>query len=269
MLRKNLFKFKTESKTNEEKKNYFVDSIEQKNMDLFAKFIEYYNMDRRKKRRFKCWNIISCASKVNNSEVFDVLVILGADINETDDYGDCAIHEACSVGFEQIFDNLIELGADINKRNKSGFTPLHYAIESKSINIFSKLIRLGADIHVSNKANFHGLHMACNNNSFEIMEKMIIPLPLETGCKPCGLLVHEFTCTRSTRFYLFMVLLVHGLLVHGLLVHGFTCSRICLFTDLLVHGFTCSRICLFTDLLVHGKPTYNFLFGYIKQNLPY
>lgn len=59
------------------------------------------------------------------------LVRYGADVNETDDKGRTALHNAARAGFTRVIDVLVASGADVNARMKSGETPLGLAVRKK------------------------------------------------------------------------------------------------------------------------------------------
>ena len=57
---------------------------------------------------------------------------------------------ACSYGFTEVFDLLIENGADINMANSKDWTPLHCSTRSGHLEITRALLRRGALTNIVN-----------------------------------------------------------------------------------------------------------------------
>jgi Ankyrin repeats (3 copies)/Domain of unknown function (DUF3471) len=53
----------------------------------------------------------------------------------------------------EMIELLLELGADINRQNLSGFTPLHHAVEAQAAEAIALLLKRGADTTVKNNRN--------------------------------------------------------------------------------------------------------------------
>jgi len=64
---------------------------------------------------------------------------------------------------------LLNAGTDVNKTNLSGFTPLHHAVESKSFEAAQLLLKHGANLNLKTKDNYTALEIAAIRND----EKMI------------------------------------------------------------------------------------------------
>ncbi|HEX4794594.1 MAG TPA: ankyrin repeat domain-containing protein, partial [Humisphaera sp.] len=64
------------------------------------------------------------AANFDNVEIVSALIASGADLKESDDLGNTALHLAATVGYQQIADILLKAGADPSAPNASGNTPL-------------------------------------------------------------------------------------------------------------------------------------------------
>lgn len=85
--------------------------------------------------------------KLLNDKVYDV--------NDTDAYGDSALHAAAQAGRYITVNSLIKkYNADVNLQNGVGSTPLHKAVISNNVPIISLLIKNGADATIANDAGF-------------------------------------------------------------------------------------------------------------------
>ncbi len=69
--------------------------------------------------------------KGEHSVWIEMLIKYGADVEETDDKGRTALHNAARAGFTQVIEVLIAAGAEVNARMPNGETPLALAIKKK------------------------------------------------------------------------------------------------------------------------------------------
>lgn len=73
-------------------------------------------------------------------------------VDETDEWGDTALHAAALKGRVTVVAYLLEHGADVNKRNAAGSTPLHKALAGGHAAVAELLVRHGADGDARNEA---------------------------------------------------------------------------------------------------------------------
>jgi ankyrin repeat protein len=60
----------------------------------------------------------------------------------------------------EMIELLLELGADINRQNLSGFTPLHHAVEAQAVEAIALLLERGADTTIKNNRNLTAAEFA-------------------------------------------------------------------------------------------------------------
>ena len=86
----------------------------------------------------------------------------GADINETNDYGDTLLTQLIISGnrTQKVVDFLLNNGMDANKQNREGFTPLMISIIHHADECFEKLVRHGVDLNIQNEQGINALMYA-------------------------------------------------------------------------------------------------------------
>jgi ankyrin repeat protein len=85
------------------------------------------------------------------TEIFELLLGHGADMNSKDNEGCTVFHRICSLETisPRIVNKLIENGADLDSKDNRGLTPLNYARDNGNLEIVALLIEHGAE----NEAN--------------------------------------------------------------------------------------------------------------------
>lgn len=63
-------------------------------------------------------------------------------VDDVDNCGTTALHDAVRSGSTEIFDLLVRFGADILRRNKTGFNCLHMAAEVGATNVINHLVQV-------------------------------------------------------------------------------------------------------------------------------
>jgi ankyrin repeat protein len=89
-------------------------------------------------------------------DIAALLIDEGADPDETDHFGNTALHLALT--FPDMVDLLLQSGADANSKNALGNTPLHLAVMDKRI--VEKLLSAGANVNARNGLDKTPLHYA-------------------------------------------------------------------------------------------------------------
>ncbi|EAY21207.1 hypothetical protein TVAG_283760 [Trichomonas vaginalis G3] len=95
---------------------------------------------------------IHLSIKYNNSDLFDYLLEIGADINQKNGFGETPLVMACKMLNSDIemVSYLIKKGADVNIPDRFANTPLHYAVLRDHVQIAQMLIENGADVNQPN-----------------------------------------------------------------------------------------------------------------------
>ncbi|KAJ1465579.1 ankyrin repeat-containing domain protein, partial [Baffinella frigidus] len=104
------------------------------------------------------------------SDVVQILLDHGADVNSKGYQGNTALHYACMSARVIVMRQLLKNGADVNVRTNvnyddpddyaGGDTPLHDAITYRSMGAIKLLLAHGADISIKEGQGMNSLHMA-------------------------------------------------------------------------------------------------------------
>lgn len=93
----------------------------------------------------KGWTALHWAAFYGKSEVVEILIKNGADVNAIGKFGQSPLLCAVCNNYENIVLKLIESGALVNQQDSEGLTPLHMAAGGGYINTVIMLILAGAD----------------------------------------------------------------------------------------------------------------------------
>ncbi|XP_017781655.1 PREDICTED: E3 ubiquitin-protein ligase MIB2-like [Nicrophorus vespilloides] len=99
---------------------------------------------------------------------FIILLNAGADPNGKDFNGNTPLHKAAKK-YPNFVDLLVCSGADVNVMNQKGFTPLHSAVLSSNEESVRILLAANADPNVRDREDKTALHIAIEMNLFKIM----------------------------------------------------------------------------------------------------
>ncbi len=108
-----------------------------------------------------------------HSEIFQILLENGADVNLETNYGFSPLHFAAESDTDTFIPPLVAQGADVNKANGKLFTPLHGACDKGNINAVKTLIEAGANVNVVDEDGFTPLLGAVMANNYELAEYLL------------------------------------------------------------------------------------------------
>ena len=106
------------------------------------------------------WTALHKACCNGHSDIVEVLLDRGADIEEITSCSTTPLKMACIKGHTSITKLLLDHGAEVNAVNASGFTALHNACERGHIECVEKLLVSGADVNIKNKDGYTPLDVA-------------------------------------------------------------------------------------------------------------
>ena len=138
---------------------------------------------KRKSNDIACYEYtpLHIAAHEDHTEIAELLIAKGAEVNAKDKYGYTPMHIAAADGCKELAELLIAKGADVNARSEQRSTPLHQAAMSCGDNyekIVELLIANGADVNAKyEEAEYEKgktpLHYAAREGNKEIAELLI------------------------------------------------------------------------------------------------
>ncbi|XP_071098527.1 uncharacterized protein [Haliotis cracherodii] len=120
----------------------------------------------------KGWTPVMNAASKGRKDVFDFLVLKGADITLTDYDNDNILHLACEGGNKALVEYLLPT-TDINKRGNKGWTPVMNAAWKGRKDVFDFLVSKGADITLTDYDNDNILNLACGGGNKALVEYLL------------------------------------------------------------------------------------------------
>ena len=137
---------------------------------------KYTYSDEREEDRLKVSNGmsgLSVATKNSKTEVIELLIKSGANIDLQNEDGITALMWAADEGNLDIVDKLIIAGAKVDMRNKQGSTSLFFAACRGHGAIVERLLSQGADINVQGKGNDTALIYASDSGQYDIVQILL------------------------------------------------------------------------------------------------
>ncbi|XHF99519.1 hypothetical protein AWENTII_003020 [Aspergillus wentii] len=126
----------------------------------------------------RCWDEdgatpLTVAAEFDHTEVFELLIERGANIEARDLRNKTPLHRATETGCTRIVKRLLELGAVVDARCKYGNTPLSQAARGRNAEIIRILLAAGADIEARNHTNRTPLYLAMLNHHTEGVNALV------------------------------------------------------------------------------------------------
>lgn len=112
------------------------------------------------KDHFSALHIAAEKGDIKGLKALKVLLLYGADINQTTPEGQTALHIAIQHNRLEIAYELLRQGANVNLSDKKGLTPLHIAAQHNRLEIAYELLRQRAKANLSDKNGLAPLHIA-------------------------------------------------------------------------------------------------------------
>jgi ankyrin repeat protein len=113
------------------------------------------------------------AAMQEDSNIIDVLIELGVDVELKNSEGYTALTQAVIVGNIDMINHLLDIGADINVIDKYGRTALEIAVTSNEQQAFESLVERGADVNAANGLEGNLFLSALADDSFDFASKIL------------------------------------------------------------------------------------------------
>lgn len=102
---------------------------------------------------------LDLALELESTEILDILLASGGNINNKDSNNSTLLHRYVAQGNLKKVTRLLERNADVNSTDGKGDTPLHLAIKHKTINSLEPLISFGASLNTKNAQHLTPLQL--------------------------------------------------------------------------------------------------------------
>lgn len=116
---------------------------------------------------------IHYAAKNNDLKMYEFLLSKGANKNTRDYNEKSALHKAAENGQFEMIKHLIDSGVELYSKADNGMTIFHFAAQSGNVNLIKYLISLGMDLNHYNLFGKTALHIAVIYNKPEIVKFLI------------------------------------------------------------------------------------------------
>jgi ankyrin repeat protein len=124
-------------------------------------------------RGYEARTALHMAASAGHLEIVQLLLDLGANVNQRDRYGDTALVTTASNGFLNITEVLINHGADVNAVGLSGYTPLARAAGTSPLEVVRLLVEKGAHLNHRNSHRGTPLLIAAERSDLEMVQYLI------------------------------------------------------------------------------------------------
>ncbi|OGB83312.1 hypothetical protein A3F66_05630 [candidate division TM6 bacterium RIFCSPHIGHO2_12_FULL_32_22] len=150
----------------------FIDAASSGNIDAVKAYLDAGANPNYKDFAFKQTAIMHSAM-MNHTEISNILLQAGANLDIRDNYGNTALILAATNGYIEIVNLLIQGGANLDIQNKYGNTAIILAATNGYTEIVDKLFQAGANPNITNKEDINGWQAAKQNSHKEIYNKLM------------------------------------------------------------------------------------------------
>ncbi|WP_265025261.1 ankyrin repeat domain-containing protein [Wolbachia endosymbiont (group B) of Pammene fasciana] len=117
--------------------------------------------------------LLTIAAENGYTNIVNVLLEKGADVNRKNWYDMTPLHLAAGNGHVDIVNLLLEKGVVVDERYHSGNTVLHLAAKNGHVDVVKVLLEKGADVNRKNLVDITPLHFAAENGHEKTVEVLI------------------------------------------------------------------------------------------------
>ncbi|PAA49684.1 hypothetical protein BOX15_Mlig017261g1, partial [Macrostomum lignano] len=113
------------------------------------------------------------AARIGNHSKCSGILVKGTDVNSRGASNETALCAAASGGHSNLLNLLLEYGADVNASDDDGDTPLMYAVMADELGFIKSLVTICADkvdINAKNKSGKTGIEMAFKSGKEKIVK---------------------------------------------------------------------------------------------------
>ena len=142
-------------------------------------------------------SLILYAVSYSNDVICDFLENIGANMLDTNDFGETIIHSAVYYGESQRVKKYLEKFKDLlNKLDNENTSPLYLALTLNKFELFNIFLELGGEINEINENWTAPIHFCCINGNYEILLQLIekganVFLRTQNGNLPIALSVNN------------------------------------------------------------------------------
>ena len=119
------------------------------------------------------WTALHQAAAGGHPEVLKLLVDAGADVNMVTGMGSTALYLAAQNGHTVVINLLVNAGADVNMQSGEGGTALRVAAQKGHTEVVKLLVDAGADVNMQNGEGWTALHVAAQKGHTEVVKLLV------------------------------------------------------------------------------------------------
>jgi ankyrin repeat protein len=113
------------------------------------------------------------ATVTNNTQLVEMLIKSGADVNSTDKMLRTPVHISSCLGLRDVLLILLSIGGQCNVRDYYGYAPLHLSVANHHFSCSQDLLLFGADINFKKHNGNTCIHDALNAKDLKILQFLL------------------------------------------------------------------------------------------------